>query len=126
MEVVLFEVKLLRHIEGFSPKRVDWLKKKIISEETWKVPIAIDDQHGLVLDGQHRMEVALSLNLRKIPAVKLKYAEVPLRSLRPQYNFDWQDVVQRALQGDLYPYKTVKHDFSVPLPSVSYRLDELL
>ena len=126
LEVVLFEVQRLRHIEGHSPKRVEWLKKKILSEKIWKVPLALDDQHGFVLDGQHRMEVAKALNLKKVPVVEFSYSKVLVRSLRPKYNFEWQDVVQRALQGNIYPYKTVKHDFIVPLPRVSYRLDELI
>ncbi|MGC6522569.1 MAG: hypothetical protein ACON33_07370 [Candidatus Micropelagos thuwalensis] len=125
MKVILFEVSKLKHIEGFSPKRVKWLRDKILREQVWSVPLALDDKHGLVLDGQHRMEVALDLNLLRVPAIQFDYSSVPLRSLREKYNFDWKDVVENVLSNNLYPYKTVKHDFIEPLPKVNFNLEDL-
>jgi hypothetical protein len=115
----------LRHIEGFSKRRVDWLEKKIIAESYWIKPIALDMEYDLVLDGQHRMEVALRLGLTRVPVVRFDYSKVFLRSLRPNYEFDWRIVTKRALEGDIYPYKTVKHDFDCPLPVCRFRLEEL-
>lgn len=124
--VVLVPVAKLKHIEGFSKRRAAWLKKKILREGVWDKPVALDDKHGLVMDGQHRMEVALALGLKKIPAVKYRYRDVEIWSLRPKkYQFDWKQVVARALSGDIYPYKTVKHRFPVPLPSCHFEIDEL-
>ena len=125
MKVIFFPVSELKHIEGFSQKRVDWLKQKVLDEAIWTRPVALDDRHGLVLDGQHRMEVAIALGLVRVPAVRFRYADVPLRSLRENHSFTWQDVEARALSGDIYPYKTVKHDFVEPLPDISIDLEEL-
>ena len=125
MNVELFNVSNLRHIEGHSAKRVLWLKDKIIKEGIWNKPLALDYEFGLVLDGQHRMEVALLLNLKKVPVIRFHYSDVSLRSLRKKYNFDWKDVVKNTLSGNIYPYKTVKHDFDFPLPKISYKIDEL-
>lgn len=126
-KVILVPVKKLKHIEGFSKTRAMWLRKKIIKEGVWNKPVALDEKHGLVMDGQHRMEVALALGLKKIPAVKYRYADVEIWSLRPKrYQFNWKQVVERALSGDIYPYKTVKHRFPSPLPEVSFSLDELM
>lgn len=122
----LVAVNTLRHIEGFSQRRVDWLKDKILSEGIWNKPLALCDRHHLVMDGQHRMEVARALQLRRVPAMMYSYADVTVWSLRPdKYTFDWNMVTQRALSGDIYPYKTVKHAFPVPLPSCAFDLDEL-
>jgi hypothetical protein len=122
----LVEVHLLRHIEGFSRKRVEWLTRKIAGEGVWNKPVALDAKHNLVLDGQHRMEAALALGLRRIPAVKYPYSEVEVWSLRPEkYEFAWEDVVNRALAGAMYPYKTVKHRFPGTLPSCAYPLADL-
>jgi hypothetical protein len=121
----MVETRLLRHIEGFSPRRVEWLKNKIVRDGIWKKPIALDSDHHLVLDGQHRMEVALVLGLKRIPAVKFDYALVRVWSLRPKYTFDWQHVVERALAGDIYPYKTVKHAFPAAIPTCEFNLNEL-
>lgn len=126
-EIVRVPVESLRHIEGFSAKRVDWLVRKIQSEGVWNKPLALDDEHGLVLDGQHRMEAAKRLNLKWVPAVRYRYAEVDVWSLRPNHSFDWQLVTSRALAGTPYPYKTVKHRFpGEGLPACSFQLDELM
>ncbi len=115
----------LRHIEGFSARRVQWLREKILAEGRWTKPVVLDDEHNLVLDGQHRVEVALELGLKRIPAVKFSYAAVEVWSLRPKYSFDWVGVVERAISGDPYPYKTVKHRFPAELPACDFALEEL-
>lgn len=125
VKLEMVEVAALRHIEGFSARRVAWLHKKVLADGRWLKPIALDESHHLVLDGQHRMEVAKLMGLRQVPAVKYRYADVEVWSLRPKYSFDWQGVVARALAGDIYPYKTVKHRFPVPLPECSIALEEL-
>lgn len=119
-------VNELRHIEGFSKRRVEWLAGKIRKEQLWNKPLAIDDQHNLVMDGQHRMEVSKALGLKHVPAVRFSYASVDIWSLRPgKYEFDWKTVVERALSGDIYPYKTVKHRFPTALPACRFSLEEL-
>jgi hypothetical protein len=119
-------VERLRHIEGFSRKRVDWLVAKILAEGVWTRPVALDDEHDLVLDGQHRMETAKRLGLRWVPAVRYDYARIELWSLRPAHRFDWRVVTERALAEKPYPYKTVKHRFpDGGLPEIAIPLDDL-
>lgn len=118
-------VRNLHHIEGFSEKRVRWLRDKILREGIWKQPLALDDRHGLVLDGQHRMEVAVELGLKWVPAVRFRYATLHIWSLRPAYEFDWKEVERRALRGAVYPYKTVKHEFPFSLPPCEYSIGAL-
>ena len=115
----------LRHIEGFSKKRVDWLVEKIKSEGFWTRPLSLDEEFDLVLDGQHRMEAAKILGLLWVPAVRFQYSEVEVWSLRPKYSLTYEDVIARALLGDIYPYKTVKHRFAQPPPDVALALKEM-
>ena len=110
-EIVLVEVKKLRHIEGFSQKRVDWLKDKILKEKFWIVPLKVDDEHDLVMDGQHRMEVAKRLKLSVVPCVRYSYDEVDVWSLRKNHEVTRQLIIKKALSGYIYPYKTAKHRF---------------
>jgi L-serine kinase (ADP) len=124
--IQMVETGFLRHIEGFSVKRVSWLRDKILKEGIWTKPLALDQEHNLVLDGQHRMEVALSIGLKHVPAVKYDYASVKVWSLRKNYEFDWERVVEIVLSGTIYPYKTVKHAFGSPFPSCSHPLEELM
>lgn len=124
--VELVPVARLRHIEGFSKRRVDWLVRKILDEGVWTKPVALDTNHDLVLDGQHRMEAARALGLGVVPAIRYVYADIEVWSLRPNHVFDWQKVTERALAGDPYPYKTVKHRFPEGgLPVIAIELGAL-
>lgn len=125
MEIQLVPVKKLRHIEGFSEKRVAWLSVKVLREQRWTKPLALDTDTYLVMDGQHRMEVAHRLGLSVVPAVLFRYSEVKLWSLRPNHEFTWETVVDRGLTGEIYPYKTVKHAFPKPVPVCDYPLSDL-
>ncbi len=118
-------VERLRHIEGHSDDRVDWLADKIRTDGVWSKPLALDADHDLVLDGQHRMEVAKRLGLKWVPVVRYPYAELEIWSLRPGVSFDWRTVTRRALADDPYPYKTVKHRFPHELPSCAFDLEDL-
>ena len=122
----MVETIRLRHIEGYSVKRVSWLKNKILKEGIWTKPLALDQEHNLVLDGQHRMEVALAIGLKYVPTVKYDYASVKVWSLRKNYEFDWKRVVETVLSGMTYPYKTVKHSFGTTFPSCKFSLPELM
>ena len=125
-EIEFVPVGELKHIEGFSQKRVLWLEQKILQEGRWTKPVAIDASHHLVMDGQHRMEVALKLGLKVVPAVKYAYCDVKIWSLRPKtHTFDWRAVVQRSVSGDIYPYKTVKHAFPDQLPLCDFAIEDL-
>jgi len=125
MKIEMCPIESLKHIEGYSKRRVTWLTQKILTEGLWTKPLALDLEHNLVLDGQHRMEVALCLGLKHVPIVRYDYAQVPLRTLRPNHQFDWRIVTERALRNDIYPYKTVKHDFLEPLPPCQFPLEAL-
>ena len=124
--IQLVAVDQLRHIEGFSPRRVDWLADKIRRENIWNKPVVLDDKYNLVMDGQHRMEASKVLRLKNVPVIRFSYASVEIWSLRPgKYQFDWRTVVDRALSGDIYPYKTVKHRFPVAIPRCGFSLEDL-
>lgn len=116
LSIELIPIERLRHIEGFSKRRVDWLAGKIQHEQMWTKPLAVDAQHDLVLDGQHRMEAAKVLMLRQVPVVRYIYARVEVWSLRANHQFDWKQVTERALANQPYPYKTVKHRFPAGSP----------
>ena len=124
--VELWPVNQLIHIEGYSQKRVDWLLEKVIREKEWTVPLKIEIEHSLVMDGQHRMEVAKKLGLKNVPVVRLSYEEVEVWSLRDNHLVDSQSIISRSLSGDIYPYKTAKHSFPTWAEvSCKFGLDQL-
>ena len=110
-DIVYVNVDQLKHIEDFGRKRVDWLRKKILTEGEWTVPLKVEKDHFLVMDGQHRMEVAKMLNLKFVPCILYSYDEVQVWSLRDNYEVNAKLIIKRALEDNIYPYKTAKHGF---------------
>lgn len=131
--VTLVPVASLRHIEGFSSKRVTWLLAKMKKEQLWTRPVClarVKDTAGkvvhLVMDGQHRTEAALRLGLREVPAQLFDYHEVEIWSLRPSQEVSVELVIAKSLANDPYPYKTVKHRFTTPIPELAVPLSALM
>tara|TARA_B100001059_G_scaffold236788_1_gene290375 strand:+ start:8979 stop:9386 length:408 start_codon:yes stop_codon:yes gene_type:complete len=109
--IVYVNVDQLKHIEDFGRKRVDWLREKILTEGEWTVPLKVEKDHFLVMDGQHRMEVAKMLNLEFVPCILYSYDEVQVWSLRDNYEVNAKLILKRVLEDNIYPYKTAKHAF---------------
>jgi len=126
--ITFVETASLKHIEGHSKRRVHWLAAKIQKEKVWTKPLVLDRAHHLVMDGQHRMEVAMLMGLGKVPAILYDYSEVEVWSLRPRtHTVSAAEITARALSGDIYPYKTAKHRFPCgDLPTLAIPLGELL
>lgn len=122
--LALVPVRELRHIEDYSRRRAQWLRGKIEREGVWRVPLAVDPA-GLVMDGQHRFEVARALGLAFVPAAVLDYRDVAVWSLRDNYTVTRHEIVRRAMSGEIYPYKTAKHGFRTPMPEVHIPLELL-
>jgi choline kinase len=120
-------VDKLKHIENFSAKRVINLKKKIIKDKYWKLPIKIDEKLNLVMDGQHRMEVAKLLGFKYVPCLKFDYKKIKIWSLRPKtHTVSVKKIFKNYERNKIYPYKTVKHFFPKELDlKCKVKLDDL-
>lgn len=125
VEVELVDPRQLLHIEDYDRARVELLRDVIVSEGRWTQPMVIERDHGLVLDGQHRLEVALALGLQRVPVIRLPYADVAVWTLRKPELVSAERVIERARRRDLYPYKTVKHKFPALAWTCDVPLDEL-
>jgi CTP:molybdopterin cytidylyltransferase MocA len=115
----------LKHIEGYDEARVLELRAKIEREGVWTKPLYIEKTHGLVLDGQHRLQVALRMGLARVPVQRFDYHAVAVWTLRKEEPVDVDTVIRRATAGDIYPYKTVKHKFPNVIDDCSLPLGEL-
>lgn len=121
----LVEVKSLKPIEDFISERVPIIKKEILSSGFWTKPIIIDDQDHLIMDGHHRFEIAKQIGLKMVPAVVLDYSKVQIWSLRNDVEVNHDLVRAKAIRKDIYPNKTVKHDFRFKLPQMQIELNSL-
>ena len=124
-KIELIEVEKLKHIEGYSEERVKWLMEKIRVENVWTKPLYIEKNHHLVLDGQHRLQVALRMGLTYVPIQTFEYEEVKVWTLRKEEKVNIPLVIQRANEGNIYPYKTVKHKFPNVINTCRIPLDSL-
>ena len=117
----------LRHIESFDDERVKKLQNEIKKCGIWKVPLVVEKCGNLVLDGQHRLEAAKRMGLKKIPVLIVDYHDVKVWSLRKEIPVSVEAVRKRVLQeNDIFPYKTVKHKFQFWVPDdLDIKLDEL-
>jgi len=109
--IEIIEVKKLKHIEKFDEKRVQLLMEKIKKDGFWTKPLYIEKNHNLVLDGQHRLQVALRLGLKYVPVQGFRYEDIKVWTLRKEEEVSIPKVIKRANDGNIYPYKTVKHKF---------------
>lgn len=123
--IELVDPSRLRHIEAFDEARVATLLDKIRADRVWTKPLYVEARHGLVLDGQHRLEVALRMGLRRVPVQGFAYDDVSVWTLRKEEVVDVPTVIRRAAAGDLYPYKTVKHKFPNVIDDCRIPLAEL-
>lgn len=121
----LVDVAALKHIEQFDEARVQALMAKIQDEGIWTKPLYIERNHHLVLDGQHRLQVALRMGLSRVPAQGFDYAQVHVWTLRKEEPVSIPEVITRANAGRLYPYKTVKHKFPSVVHSCHIPIGEL-
>ncbi|CAH0541769.1 hypothetical protein [Vibrio marisflavi] len=100
----------LKPIEDYSRDRVEWLMSKISTESLWTVPICVSSE-GFVMDGHHRHQTALALDLSYVPIERFEYKEVELYSLREDVDVSYEIIKSNASAGIIFPYKTAKHDF---------------
>ncbi|MEI8063572.1 MAG: NTP transferase domain-containing protein [Verrucomicrobiota bacterium] len=123
--IEFMEVNTLKHIESYNEQRVQILLQKIAGEGVWTKPLYVEGEHKLVLDGQHRLQVALRLGLQRVPVQTFHYGDVAVWTLRKEERVDIHTVIQRVAAGNIYPYKTVKHKFPNIISECNVRLDSL-
>ena len=103
------------------------MRVKMIKNGIWERPICIEKNYRLILDGQHRYNVAVKLGLKYIPCDLFDYSDKKLLvwSLRKDCIVTKKLVISKALNGDIYPYKTAKHKFPYKIEKCLIPLDDL-
>lgn len=80
-----------------------------IKKNKYIEPILVESRSRVILDGHHRYNVIKSLGFSSIPAYKVSYSEVELKSWRPDIKVTKKEVIRRGKEGDLFPPKTSRH-----------------
>ena len=124
-------VEILRPHEQTIPKKVDELEKMTHRWKAYVLPLVVDKNTGVILDGHHRHQVALRLNLQCLPCVLVDYmgdssVELGVWPNCGRANLSKQEVIEAGLRGELFPPKTSRHRLSDHLPPISVPLTRLL
>jgi len=105
--------------------RVDEVHDLIFTAGCWTVPITVEKDALFVMDGHHRLEVALRLGLRAVPIILLDYRSVRVEAWRAGETITPADIYDIARSRRKFPIKTTRHIFLDDLPACNVSLDDL-
>ena len=131
MKVELVPLEVLRPHEGTLAKKVDELERMTHRWKAYVLPLVIDKNTGVILDGHHRHQVALRLSLMCLPCVLVDYTgddtiELDVWPNCGRDSISKKEVIDAGLLGNLLPPKTSRHRLSDHLPPISIPLSRLL
>lgn len=131
MEVkfALLEAHLLRPHESPNPELLEETREAILREGCLRRPLLVEGSRFVILDGHHRYHALLRLGCRRIPAYVVDYFQDGVRVETwpgaPVDRVAKEEVLRRAVEGDLFPPKTTRHVVSVPLEDAPVSLEDL-
>lgn len=126
--IELKPIQFLCSSEETDQRHVDYLSKKIIGEGIWTTPIPCEINSGIIMDGNHRYQVAKRLNLTFLPCILLNYQDerVKVNHQNSDQPYNIQTIFDVTLhQNKLLPYKATCHYFSPSLPIIGIDLSML-
>jgi ParB-like chromosome segregation protein Spo0J len=126
-EMRLLPLAELLPTEHCNTQRAESLARKILADGAWTVPLLVEATDKIVMDGHHRLEAARELGLSHVPCLLLSYdrQDVSVVTWDGGAPFPPSDIIAAGRSGQLLPYKTTRHTLSRPIPSVTYKLNEL-
>jgi hypothetical protein len=110
-EVIFFEIEELREHEEIRPDYLEALKNEILLDGMLRMPICIDKNTCIILDGHHRLQALKRLGCKKIPVVLVDYQspEIKVIPWREGETMTKEKIIDTALSGKRMPSKTSKH-----------------
>lgn len=130
-DVELVDIAWLKPHEEVRTKHLEQLRRMTIRWGGYTRPILVDAESGVILDGHHRYNVGLMLGLKRIPALLCDYlndAEIQV-TLWPNSELKEickQDVIDKAMAGEVFPAKTSRHLLAKDIPPILIPLDILM
>ncbi len=103
--------------------------REIVREGRIRLPVLVEREHLVILDGHHRYEALKRIGCRKIPCYVVDYdsKEIGLTTW-PGAVVDRvtkEEVVEHGLLGQLFPPKTTRHLYE-PFPESPIPLRDLM
>jgi L-serine kinase (ADP) len=126
MDIVLEKVNILIPMEKYIQRRKNLLTKKIKEEQVWTNPIIVEKENKVILDGHHRYAAACELGLNRVPVIYLDYNDVEVWSLRFNIKLSKKIIIKRALEKNIFDFKSTKHKFPRVIEKCNIPLNELV
>lgn len=125
--IALVPLAAIRQTEEVDELALKTLTQKIARERRWTDPIWLERRSLAVMDGNHRLNTARHLGLRRVPCLLLDYGLVQLRvecwtTGRP---LDGSSVISAGLSGNLLPHKSTRHSLDTERQTCSMSLESL-
>ena len=110
-DICLVDLEELREHEEIRPDYLEELKNEILCDGILKMPIAVDKETYIILDGHHRLHALRRIGCKKIPVILFDYQspEIEVIPHREGERITKEMVIQTALEGRRMPPKTSKH-----------------
>lgn len=127
-EIALAPVEFIRQSEQVDVHNVQHLCETITRKGHWLEPIVVEKSQGIVMDGNHRLNVARQLGLKRIPCILLEYDDprVRVHHWTTGDAFEVEHIYKTIARGELFPYKTTRHRFTPALPTTAVPLHRLI
>lgn len=111
----IVNINKLKEHEEVNKEELEVLKKKIVADKVFKVPIVVDENTNVVLDGHYRLNVLKTLGYSKIPAIMVDYKTPGIKVLpwRGGETITKEMIIEAGLKGKKFPPKTSKHMINV-------------
>lgn len=125
----LLEAGRLKPHERSIPELLKETTEAIRAEGFVRAPILVEARHHVILDGHHRYEALRSLGCSRIPVYLVDYAQDDIQvETWPGAILDHvtkEEVLEKALKGEVFPPKTTRHLLKTPLPEAPVMLEDL-
>jgi len=108
----LVNISDLKQHEKTNPSHLFSLREQIKKDGGLHVPIVVDVDSMVVLDGHHRLNSCIQMGFKKIPCLLVDYLgdqQIKVSSRRKKINITKGLVIAAALTGSLFPHKTTAH-----------------
>tara|TARA_B100000925_G_scaffold227150_1_gene175663 strand:+ start:2848 stop:3291 length:444 start_codon:yes stop_codon:yes gene_type:complete len=107
-------IDLLPH-EKVNSTHVDKLIELIQNHKFFTKPIIIDQKTRLIVDGHHRFNAAMALELSLVPVFEINYHQNRVKAFKGSLEgslYSKDRIVKRAIARELYESKDTYHVFA--------------
>ena len=128
-DVLLIDPRDLHPHESVDLDAAHVLVEQIRDTHLFPLPVLIDTDSKVILDGHHRWWAGKELGCARIPCYGVDYMNddsIRVRSRRPNLIVTKQKVIDMGLSGETFPIKTTRHIYTLPSFLDSISLDELM